>query len=150
MCPFWRKLEVSTPVTDQEINNLSPEAINEAVARKLGYSQCSSGEPPYPHWHNKEHSEKFTSKEWIDMCVCHSDLKYFNASDLCRQLPNFCEDIEAAWEIVGILRQQGFQVSIFMMQRYARCEIGPHEKPLYSESADTAPMAICLAFLKLP
>jgi len=68
----------------------------------------------------------------------------------------YCSDIKAAWEVVEFLQSirnlQGFAL---WTPEYS----GPHTKiafkiltgkTILEEIADTAPMAICLAFLKLP
>ncbi len=72
-------------------------------------------------------------------------------------LPDYCHDIAAAWEIVEKIRAMGYQV-IINAGAVGRKEFTisisgdvtkPPYQPLFSEEADTAPMAICLAFLKL-
>lgn len=66
-----------------------------------------------------------------------------------RDLPDFCNRIEAAWEMAEKIEwfcleknHDGSGWSVYDMA-------GTEEATLICES-DTAPMAICLAFLKLP
>jgi hypothetical protein len=130
-------------MTDQEINT--------AVARALGYSLCSSGEPPYPHWHTKEEAEKFKSGDWLDICTCSEEGSDFE--DHCRQLPNFSEDIKAAWQIVEWLIQTSRSFCLYVNSgRLWSCSItiwGQVEPESEVNLADTAAKAICLAFLKM-
>lgn len=98
---------------------MTAQEINEAVARKLGI--------------------ELTPCPIMDSCSCCGP-------------QNYCTDIKAAWEIVEVL--PGFQImyiGIFDGPSW-RC-ITRHnlsgEFISYQYDADTAPMAICLAFLKL-
>lgn len=129
--------------------------LNEAVARKLGYTSCST------HWHDKEHTEKIASKEWRDTCVCHDDFKSYDPDvDYCRAIPDFCESIEAAWEILAMLVAKGDNIRLENNDRsdYVdqekdkgkwHCDIWTDKGPS-CVCADTAPLAIAKAFLKLP
>lgn len=109
-------------VTDQEINL--------AVARGLGWevrspSRCEDNKPE--HIHISDPSRGI----WC--------------------LPNYCHSIEAAWEIMEYLAPKYFGISIGHGTNpdFWQCEIhGKGWEKVY-ERADTAPMAICLAFLKL-
>lgn len=64
----------------------------------------------------------------------------------------YSTSIEAAWEIVEKLQNDGFTLSL------SWCTVGDHfewilkimGKEFTSEWANTAPLAICKAFLKLP
>lgn len=107
---------------------MTPEEINEAVARKLGWkSQClfpeSEGHHGFP-------------------CPFKT--------------PDYATDIQAAWEIICELAKKEYEVSLrlrFMphhqwMAEFDRFDIDPGTPALDGES-DSAPMAICLAFLKL-
>ena len=63
------------------------------------------------------------------------------------ELPNYCTDIAAAWEIVEQLTKDGFGL-VYAGQWQVTNGCGmDYEESI--ASADTAPMAICLAFLKL-
>lgn len=138
-------------MTDQE--------INEAVARKLGWTALKVinhlglrdefvGIPPKDQW----------SKHYIDP----SKLK--DRIPLC-SVPDFVNRIEAAWEIVEHLQKQKtpFYVAVGGLM-HNPCACGAYEKWVYTcnifdptlklelsvhAHADSAPMAICLAFLKL-
>lgn len=107
-------------MTDTEITEL-----NEAVARKLG-------------WTLEEH--KFLSV--VIRCRCISGKHWYrNGQGI---LPNYVGDIGAAWEIVH-------KLGLFDL-RYrpdAKRSWGIYTSQGEWES-DTAPMAICLALLKLP
>lgn len=64
--------------------------------------------------------------------------------------PTYCEKIEAAWTIVEHLRKAGYDVWIYVDDE-PQCDI--YDKTdirIACGEADTAPMAICLAYLKLP
>lgn len=105
--------------------------INEAVARKLGWKSTERkfNQPLtrpvtwYPPGHNKPH--------W-------------------RNIPNYCRSIEAAWKVVEHVGKHS-SWSMYWLG-------GPDEKKFWRVAilgseyvdADTVPMAICLAFLKLP
>lgn len=88
-----------------------------------------------------------------------------------RGVPDFCHSIEAAWKIVKWLHEKGDQHKYncipygFRLEHHCEnsedkwvCELPlvayapPYEEMNsdISAEADTAPMAICLAFLKLP
>ncbi len=63
------------------------------------------------------------------------------SNEIFSKLPDYCTSIAAAWEIVE--KQEYFKL-VYAASSW-RCEMGK-----IKEYADTAPMAICLAFLKLP
>lgn len=104
---------------DMLATSMTNQAINEEVARKLGY------EP--------DRGQIFLEGKYV--CV-----------------PNFCESIEAAWGVVEWIHDNGGKMlwkSCFELSQsgngwLCRLRMAPWE------AADTAPMAICLAFLKLP
>lgn len=107
-------------MTDQE--------INEAVARELGYKkyhQDIEGAEGYDYW---------------------SDGKHQNKNDL-----DFTTSIAAAWEIVEFMYEKGTSVILngAYDDRNWECSWITGEVR-YMRVADTAPKAICLAFLKLP
>lgn len=66
-------------------------------------------------------------------------------------LPKYCTDIKAAWEIVEKLVNDHCTVSLNMTWRFGK---PAYQGSIYvggaGEISDTAPMAICLAFLKIP
>lgn len=86
---------------------MTPQEINEAVARKLGWSG-------FHHAPMQEPAPK-----------------------------NFCGSIAAAWEIVEKLLSEDHAIRLYGRQGFTVNIDG------WEETADTAPMAICLAFLKL-
>lgn len=99
---------------------MTPQEINEAVARKLGWS--IAGVDPANYY----------SQRWI------------------QSVPDYCHSIEAAWEIIASLEAGWlYELSTGFGGKHL-CRFVHWEKGEFEESADTAPMAICLAFLKLP
>lgn len=93
--------------------------INEAVARKLGWVQKGSS------WQSPVQQEKYP--EWSNI-----------------DLPDYCNEIAAVWEIL----------TDYCDEWHLDCRGGVSarlQKNYVSgfAEADTAPMAICLAFLKL-
>lgn len=109
---------------------LSDQELNEAVARKLGWE-----EHPYPHG----------VKLWFHPIY----------ATLPVPVKDYCHSIAAAWEIIEIL-ETGW---IFKLHHridwnaeFFHDEVTRHanDKRYATSSADTAPKAICLAFLKLP
>lgn len=104
---------------------MTDQEINEAVARKLG---------------------------WDKMHPCQRHLSKKVRADfyIAGPPPDYCHSIEAAWEICDFVKQvhPEWQVSLFCVDKDWACIFGTAEKH-YAEYADTAPMAICLAFLKL-
>jgi hypothetical protein len=77
-------------------------------------------------------------------------------------LPEYCHSIEAAWEIVEKLRQSWRPGSLEIEATKYAFELhstptgfialvtGPTWKQMTKAEAESAPMAICLLFLKLP
>lgn len=65
---------------------------------------------------------------------------------------DYCHDIEAAWEVVDKIKDTYFSVSVSHdnERHLYQCEYSGFNNPPIYATADTAPMAICLAFLKLP
>lgn len=109
--------------------------INEAVARKLGWKVLSGGLLAVP-------PDAF--------------------DDAAKRLPNYAESIAAAWEIVEFIHNKGFDMELMHTSPQWITE-NPDEKwmiyvrrydtdrnPFENVFAETAPLAICLAFLKLP
>lgn len=119
--------------------------LNEAVARKLGWGRCAE-DSFYPEW-------------WIDP----------KTNLFSREPSDYCHSIEAAWEIVEHITTIGlkmnplepkgdrwfWRVHLTLTNSEAYCHISRNLSPDDPadrgprETADTAPMAICLAFLKL-
>lgn len=116
-------------MTDQE--------INEAVARKLGYT-------PDPVMWGPKPENKF----WrIGKCLP------IPAQD-------YCHSIEAAWEIVEILSKKKLEPVILhtvgsgwsfnVLNRPSSHDDDDFTEQVNVDKNKSAPMAICLAFLKLP
>lgn len=61
-------------------------------------------------------------------------------------IPDYCHYIEAAWEIVEFMRKNGRDFNMSVDEGGFAIAWQYDE---YIADADTAPMAICLAFLKL-
>lgn len=119
-------------MTDQE--------MNEAVARKLGWQQCQRGEAI--GWHRKLTPE---------------------GNHFHERLPGYINEIESAWEIVDWFNTQFAYVELehFSYEEVDHPVTGwrlklsegwnnktQHENRLEAE-AESAPKAICEAFLKL-
>jgi len=79
-------------------------------------------------------------------------LQFWNHKDkgyLLRNPPPYSTDIKAAWEVVDYVCAKGYSVTVG--QNPCRCLIWKtHEDFNSIAEADTAPRAICEAFLKLP
>lgn len=110
---------------------MTPEETNAAVARKLGHTVCTDG----GH-------------------IMGKDGHAYNP-------PDYCRSIEAAWEIVDTIKTE-HQIKLLREILVSpidgigwTCTIGDdldsneYETRIAEEIADTAPMAICQAFLKL-
>lgn len=108
-------------MTDQE--------INEAVARKLGWTQLFRSD-------NIGRIETAGKKNPED--------------DFNTTVPDYCHSIEAAWGVVEYLQAHGyiFGISNNPIEKNWHCAIR-HSKSLCEEWGNTVPMAIALAFLKL-
>lgn len=123
-------------MTDQE--------INEAVAKKLGWAKGSYAEV-----------ESVSGNSWTDYPKEDGTERM-----VISKLPDFCHDIKAAWEIVDFIesKQGAFNIIGFWHQP---CSCGDYDRYRYEvriynakeppacARADSAPMAICKAFLKL-
>lgn len=112
---------------------MTPQEINEAVAKKLG-------------WHEKELD---LSSPWNPTAGKHKVL--FNPeTGNGGMIPNYSTDISAAWEVVELTIAKGWHWSIGDNdQETWFVEVEGNGGMKNVEVADTAPMAICLAFLKL-
>lgn len=104
---------------------METDDINEAVARKLGWVQRG------PLKHDPLNVALERDGQVID------------------GLPHYATDIAAAWEIVEHLRAERMQITLMAAFDGFACAIEPTERRV-AYRADTAPLAICKAFLKLP
>lgn len=70
---------------------------------------------------------------------------------VCLIIPDYCHSIAAAWEIVEYMYEKGTSVLLDGAYDDRNWECSWITSDVrYMGVADTAPMAICLAFLKLP
>jgi hypothetical protein len=125
-------------MTDQE--------INEAVARKLGWNLGTF---------------RATMRYEGPAGISDAEFQEWITPEGIRVggIPDYCHSIAAAWEIVEFLHADELHtISIYwhatesvsvQIQRYLGMQ-NPDHGPSISADAATAPMAICLAFLKLP
>lgn len=109
---------------------MTDKELNEAVARKLGWIIDTTSD--FFSWYGRPNSRP--------------------ESVMLRNLPDYCHSIAAAWEIVEKIIGDGFTISIDGTWRFGKkayqCRTSAR-KEAFSGVQDTAPMAICLAFLKL-
>jgi hypothetical protein len=100
--------------------------INEAVAKRLGWTVKLKCGPRGKDGMTKD------------------EINYF-------PLPDYCHSIQAVWEVVASILDKKWDFKLkwdidYVSDRWAWfCVFAG-----YKSQADTAPMAICLAFLKLP
>lgn len=122
---------MTNPDKSWATSHMPPQEINEAVARGLG-------------WIDSDFPVK--GRGWIKLEVQPGSWTYLDA------YPNYCHDIKAAWEIVDNLHGRYFVVIQESTQgRGWDCgfwQPQSHDPSSQFYSADTAPMAICLAYLK--
>lgn len=98
--------------------------INEAVARKLGNTEWTSGADGYKTIDELTNEEK------------------------CYMVPDYCHDIKAAWEIVERQKHNGFMMCLDNVDGFWVCSFSSNKSLLKNAvQADTAPMAICKAIL---
>jgi hypothetical protein len=106
--------------------------INQQVARKLGWRLHD----------NRPDEEHYAPNEW-----------WVRKEERRRRLPNYCGSIEAAWEIVEKYKlYNGYSFFISYQEDVERWEAVWNESvadEAARANAETAPMAICKAFLKL-
>ena len=140
---------------------MTPQEINEAVARKLGWYPDDDGIYWHTPWEEKAEDARFPEDT-------------YSVRSTYKGVKNYCQDISAAWEIV--------EKYPFIMIKDYRCDFlikkakynfWDKEKGAFGEwiddwaagwicidrnnewvegeciHADSATMAICLAFLKL-
>lgn len=109
---------------------MTDHELNEAVARKLGWELERHPNAITPYW--------IRGQETVDL----------------EDLPDYCHSIEAAWEVVEHLHKLEYHVELIAWPMETRkaysCDITELgvDKHNFCET-DTAPMAICLAYLKL-
>lgn len=101
---------------------MTPQEINEAVARKLGRTV---------------------------KCGCDCLAPVDQPDNEWTHTIHYSTDIRAAWDIVEDLRAKKIIVEIGVWKEKVRCVIHV-PGPRINEEADTAPLAICNAFLKIP
>jgi len=118
-------------MTDQE--------INEAVARKLGVA-VTVGDLKEPNQYNHDYWDGLPRR---------------TDKNIRLRIPDYCTDIKAAWEVAEKFEQ--FDLKKNWDSGKWTCGIGtwgngmnPRQSIRLEAEADTAPMAICMAFLKLP
>lgn len=104
--------------------------LNEAVAKKLGWKE--------------ESVPGQSAKLWCDPHPSGQRSQW--------SAPDYVHEIEAAWEIIEHLKTDEMGFSLEFESKLWSVGIGPVERndAWTYEDADTAPRAICLAFLKLP
>lgn len=75
-----------------------------------------------------------------------------NSTVYVKSYPTYSTSIAAAWEVVEFVRNQNKEsIEIHSLpEGYSVIFTGPTWKQMVRQDADTAPMAICLAFLKIP
>lgn len=100
--------------------SVTPEAINEAVARKMGLEL----------------------HEGMDINSYKERLYLPDNSPIL----DYCHDIKATWTVVDHLRNRGIDINLFIHREGVMISWKYDSIVAY---ADTAPMAICLAFLAL-
>lgn len=106
---------------------MSPEEINEKVALGLGWKKDQKN-----WWYRPAPSGAGYNMSIVGLC------------------PDYSRDIGAVWEVVENLASKGFAVKVVWMMQLGTCVINYNGgEPLAHANADTAPMAICLAFLEL-
>lgn len=105
--------------------------INLAVAIKLGWVKNEMG------WQSPLQQRQYPA--WSDF-----------------EPPEYCYEMSVAWEIVSKITKDGegrIAVELYSTNRTHICTIKKWEHSemlIAQEKADSAPMAICLAFLKIP
>lgn len=114
---------------------MKDKEINEAVARKLGFIICDgkrTTERALSAWNDNEQLQRF-DPPWTP-------------------IPDYCHSIAAAWEVISAVDY--FSVSKNIAMGKAGVTIIDvclwKDDQFVASDADTAPMAICLAFLKMP
>lgn len=106
--------------------------INEAVARKLGWAIDKTSD--FLPWYGKPGGRP--------------------ESSMIRDLPDYCHSIDAAWEVVEFWLTSEIRFRTFEMKKNNASHwyiqfTQENDGHIYDSVADTAPMAICRAFLKV-
>lgn len=110
----------------KELKKMHDQEINEAVARKLGWT------------------EDIQKTQWYSPPIN-------NRGYIIPEPPDFCHDIKAAWELVSVFYRFGLSYCVHPINEpFWECSWNDEKTETQSIMADTVPMAICLAFLKLP
>lgn len=121
-------------MTDQE--------LNEATAKKLGKSTVNIA----PHQATHAHRTNFIDGK-VERCLdgCDQDVPS------PYQVPDYCHSIKAAWDILDYLHRSLLYWNLYVETGGIHCWLGHKNKESGNvlEIADTAPMAIVRAFLKL-
>lgn len=124
------------------------QEINKAVATKLGVKL--STDP----WRETAPSEWWHKNGGSKWCGVEEHPPY--------TIPDYCHSIAAAWEIVDYWKYRpfrmantvggGYRVSFTdtLVHNHCNCEEACTYEVEGEVVSDTVPMAICLAFLKLP
>lgn len=127
---------------------LTNDEINEAVAKKLGWVQV-------PYYRDRIAWKRNGKGPCFKPRFHHPHIQ-----SICNSkgyLPDYCCDIKDAWQIVDKMQSVKepfglFEPYIFYDKLGDSCWVCGIKSPcgfIVRESADTAPLAICLAFLKL-
>jgi predicted Zn-dependent protease len=109
--------------------------INESVARKLGWRL----------------SDEIHDHSFLTSCYSH----WCNGQEGSAKVKDYAGSIQASWEIVGFVNSKFLLMKIEQELGNAEWSViirhnDPTMQNKYYGRADTAPMAICKAFLKLP
>lgn len=123
---------------------MTDSETNEAVARKLGWRiKTGTLVREYTEGAGGGSAVMPAMKGWLSPTSKRKDLVVSN-------VPDYCHSIAAAWEVVEHIRKNQMMVSMNLL---SSCQLkithGEISNVLAESWADTAPTAICLAFLKL-
>lgn len=125
---------------------MNEQETNILVAEKLGWVL------KHNNLHGCDMYQRGTDWRMPWMITWNGDGPY--CGDGANGLPRYVLDIQAAWEIIEKLKKDFYFVNIdWVAQKFWVCNLFMYqdkEKPSVGAQADTAPMAVCLAFLKLP
>lgn len=108
---------------------MTDDEINSSVARKLGWELLETAEP-----------DLWKERKWKSPPIIKDGY--------VQPIPDYCHSIQAAWAIIewAIHNQKAFNLNVTSTMT-PMWEAGFFSRG--DVQADTAPMAICLAFLKL-
>lgn len=119
---------------------MTDSELNEAVARKLGWiKELTKAKVIY------EYAGRTSPAEFYQWRRPEGMLDAMGP-------PDYCHSIAAAWEVVDKIKADGcrLEISSPLGEPHWVCQVyGCYGDFMYGAGADTAPMAICLAFLKL-